>query len=140
VAVGTDYYANDFLTELKTIAVLGKLWQTGFDSTKATDVFYGATVGGAKAMGRHDIGRLLVGYRGDLLIVNDKNPFLRPMTFPVINLLHYGNSSDIDTVIVDGKVLKQGGDLVGMKKEDISDKAEKAVLKCWAHARKLGVI
>ena len=62
------------------------------------------------------------------------------MTFPVINLLNYGNPSDIDTVIVDGKVLKRDGDLVGMKKENIADKAEKAVLKCWDHARKLGVI
>jgi 5-methylthioadenosine/S-adenosylhomocysteine deaminase len=140
VAVGTDYYSNDFLAELKAVAMLGKLYNTGFNSTNAADVFYGSTVGGAKALGRQDIGRILEGYRADLVIVKNTNPFLRPMTFPLVTLVYSCNPSDIDTVLVDGRVLKQDGNLVGMKTENVAEKAEQAVLKCWRHGRRLGIV
>ena len=45
------------------------------------------------------------------------NPYLTPTRDPLTSIVLYGNPSDIDYVIVDGKILKASGELTTINRE-----------------------
>jgi 5-methylthioadenosine/S-adenosylhomocysteine deaminase len=71
-----------------------------------------STKRGAEALGIDgEVGSLEVGKRADVIIVDMLNPYLTPTKDPLTSIVLYGTPGDIDTVIVDGKILKQNGAL-----------------------------
>jgi len=74
-----------------------------------------ATRRGAEALGIDgDVGSLEAGKRADMIIVDMLNPYLTPTKDPLTSIVLYGTPSDVDTVIVDGNILKQNGALTTM--------------------------
>jgi cytosine/adenosine deaminase-related metal-dependent hydrolase len=72
-----------------------------------------ATLGGAEAMGLENvIGSITVGKRADILITSCDSPRLTPLHDPIAGLVLYANTSDIDTVLIDGEIVKQKGTFV----------------------------
>jgi len=59
------------------------------------------------------IGSLTVGKQADLIIVDTQRPHLHPLNDPVVTIVINGGPSDVDTVLVDGEIVKSGGLLVG---------------------------
>jgi 5-methylthioadenosine/S-adenosylhomocysteine deaminase len=71
-----------------------------------------STIGGARALGIDDkVGSLEVGKKADIISFDLMNPFITPTRDPVTSVFLYGTPSDIDTVICDGKMLKNEGTL-----------------------------
>jgi len=67
------------------------------------------TIDAARALGLdRDIGSLEVGKKADIVLVNARRAHLYPPVMPVLRLTHFANAADVDTVIVDGRVLMQG--------------------------------
>ena len=61
-------------------------------------------------MRRADLGRLEKGARADIIIVNLGKPHNGPITEkPLRNLVYYSSGADVETVIVNGKVLIRDG-------------------------------
>lgn len=86
-----------------------------------------ATIEGARALSMEDeIGSLETGKRADILLINMRQPHLWPPTDPVQRLARFANGADVDTTIVDGRVLMRGRKLVGHDEGAILDRAEKA--------------
>ncbi|KEF58412.1 uncharacterized protein A1O9_06338 [Exophiala aquamarina CBS 119918] len=82
-------------------------------SRKCEEVLRFATLGGAECMGLKDVvGSISVGKKADLLLTKCTSPRLTPIHDPVAALVLYANASDIDTVLIDGVIVKQGGKLV----------------------------
>ena len=74
-----------------------------------------ATIGGARAVGLEDIiGSITPGKRADLIMTKCDSTRLTPVHDPVAALVNYANGSDIDTVMVNGEILKSGGKLVNV--------------------------
>lgn len=79
---------------------------------KCSDVLEMATIGGAEAVGLKDIiGSITPGKKADLIITRCDSPRLTPVLEPVAALVLYATSSDVDTVFVNGVLVKQGGKL-----------------------------
>ena len=73
-----------------------------------------ATRGGAHALGREDLGRLTPGAKADVILVkNDDSPASFPLLNPYGHLAFQAHRGDVHTVIVDGRVVKEDGRLVG---------------------------
>ncbi|MGI5839186.1 MAG: amidohydrolase family protein [bacterium] len=140
VALGTDSYAVDALAEMRMAALMGKLQTSNAHSVSATDAFFAATVGGAIAFARNDIGRIAPGLRADLAILNFCRPHIQPVVFPVINLVYHALSSDVEYVIIDGKVVKEGDRIFGLEQAEMMEKAARVIDKVWGFAREGGVI
>lgn len=86
---------------------------------KSEEALYFATLGGAKAVGLdHLVGSITPGKRADLVITRCDDINMVPAIDPVGMLLFNAVISNIDTVMVDGVILKRGGKLVG----DVWDK------------------
>jgi cytosine/adenosine deaminase-related metal-dependent hydrolase len=84
-------------------------------SRSCSEILEIATLGGAKAVGLGDlIGSITPGKRADLLITRCDSTRMSPMGDPVSALVLYANASDIDTVFIDGEMVKHQGKLVGV--------------------------
>ena len=68
VGLGTDTYPRDMISEMRLAALLCKVVERDFLVGTAADVFTAATLEGAKALRRDDIGRLAPGYNADVVV------------------------------------------------------------------------
>jgi cytosine/adenosine deaminase-related metal-dependent hydrolase len=83
-----------------------------------------ATIGGARSMGLGDqIGSLVPGKRADLIMVNTRQVNLAVFTEPAHMLVEAAQPANVDTVVVDGKILKRAGALTTVDVGAIIDDA-----------------
>ncbi|MBO7633812.1 MAG: amidohydrolase family protein [Lachnospiraceae bacterium] len=67
-----------------------------------------ATLGGAAALGRAgELGELREGFKADIAIIDLKVPQLQPNNNLISALIYSANGSEVDTVIVNGKILME---------------------------------
>ena len=116
VALGTDgASSNNALNMFRELAVLS-LIHKGFNhdalAITAREGFAIATEGGAVAMGCSDIGEIKTGNTADLVILDLDCPNLQPVNDPVSALAYSANGSEVETVIVGGRVLMENKDFL----------------------------
>jgi cytosine/adenosine deaminase-related metal-dependent hydrolase len=84
-----------------------------------------ATIDAAGALGLGDeIGSLEPGKKADIVLVDMRKPHLWPPNMPVTRLAHFANAADVDTVVVDGRILMRGRRLIKVDEASILDEAE----------------
>jgi 5-methylthioadenosine/S-adenosylhomocysteine deaminase len=109
VALATDgpgsNNSQDMLGTLKYTALLQKVNTLNAQILYPEDVLEMATLGGAKAMGMEDIGSLKKGMKADIILVDWQKPHIAPVHKPVSAIVYNANGNDVDTVIVDGKIV-----------------------------------
>ena len=123
ISLGSDSanWSNDFdLFRQANLALL-----TARDSHEdrtylsAEDVLWMATRGGARAVGLEDhIGSIEAGKRADLVIHTLGRPEMIPTLDPIRNLVSSSRSKAIRTVIINGAVVVDDGDLVTLNEAD----------------------
>jgi cytosine/adenosine deaminase-related metal-dependent hydrolase len=95
-----------------------------------------ATIEGARALSmENEIGSIEVGKRGDIILVNMRQPHLWPPSNPLQRLARFANGADVDTTIVGGKILMRGRKLVNHDEDAILDRAEKAFQEMMKRAQ-----
>ncbi|HEY7662010.1 MAG TPA: amidohydrolase family protein [Xanthobacteraceae bacterium] len=83
-----------------------------------------ATIEGARSMGIADkVGSLKVGKRADLIMVATRDINLGVFGDPAHMLVTAAQPANVDTVLVDGRILKQGGKLSAMNAAQIATEA-----------------
>src|SRR5215207_209590 len=83
-------------------------------SLRAEQVVDWATRGGARALGRDDLGQLSPGKKADVVLVkNDDSAFSFPLLNPYGHVAFQAQRGDVHTVVVDGHVVKSAGKLAG---------------------------
>ncbi|MEM3515008.1 MAG: amidohydrolase, partial [Candidatus Hadarchaeum sp.] len=130
VALGTDGAASnnslDMFKEMKLASLLAKarrLDPTVLPAMKALEM---ATINGAAALGlQAELGSLEVGKKADLIIVDLRKPHLSPMHDIVSHLVYSASGSDVDTVIVDGKILMEKGEVLTLDEEKVLELAQR---------------
>jgi 5-methylthioadenosine/S-adenosylhomocysteine deaminase len=109
MGVGTDTYPHNMLDEMRLVSYLARTQAGNPRTMSSTDLFNAATVGGARALGRDDIGRLAPGCRADLVLVDVTHPMMRPLHDPVRNLIFAAGDRAIRSVYVDGRRVVENG-------------------------------
>ena len=114
MGVGTDTYPHNMLDELRLVSYLARTQANDPRTMNSTDLFNAATIGGAKALGRDDIGRLAPGCRADVVLVDMTHPMMRPTHDPVRSLIYAAGDRAIRTVFVDGQKVVDDGQVLTM--------------------------
>jgi 5-methylthioadenosine/S-adenosylhomocysteine deaminase len=82
-----------------------------------------ATINGAKALGLADrIGSISVGKRADVIMVSTRGATMGVLSDPAHLLVEAGGPENVDTVVVDGRILKQGGKLTHIDVNNLTGK------------------
>jgi 5-methylthioadenosine/S-adenosylhomocysteine deaminase len=132
VALGTDTFPQDILHEMRWAAVLSKVVEGDPRVGTAADVFTSATLGGARALGRDDLGRIAVGARADLVLVRLDRLGMAPVRDPIKNLVFSATRHDIEAVFVDGRRVVSGGRVEGVDEAAVTRDLQAAAGRLWA--------
>jgi cytosine/adenosine deaminase-related metal-dependent hydrolase len=107
VGLGTDIHPFDLIREMRDAGLICKVAAESPNAGTARDVFTAATIGGATALGRSDLGRLCPGAKADVVIVNQRALHYGAVCDPIRSLVDCGVASDVETVIVDGRLVME---------------------------------
>ncbi|ADB52482.1 amidohydrolase family protein [Conexibacter woesei] len=97
------------------------------DATEVTprDMLRVATLAGAEALGLGDrVGSITPGKRADIVLVRTRTLNAAPVVDPAVAVVHSALPSDVDTVLVDGRVVKRDGRLTTVEPEAVIGRAE----------------
>ena len=95
---------------------------------RAEQVVAWATRGGARALGRDDLGRLEPGSKADVVLIkNDSSPVSFPLLNPYGHVAFQAQRGDVHTVLVDGRVVKHQHRLVGVDLPGVRSTVERTV-------------
>lgn len=129
MGIGTDTFPPDMIEEMRIGALINKVVDRSRSAGAVRDFYNAATIGGAKALGREDLGRLAPGCTADISIFNLSGLSNGPIDDPMRTLVHVASGRDCDTVMVGGRVVVEGGRVVGVDEEELAHRAKKAWLK-----------
>jgi 5-methylthioadenosine/S-adenosylhomocysteine deaminase len=132
LALGTDTYPMDMVAELRWASVLARTTDANYQVGLPRDVFNAATLGACRFLRRDDLGRLAPGARADILLIRLDQLGSAFYADPIKALVDFGCGRDVDTVIVDGKTLVQGGRLTRGDEEAVYAKARAATEHYWS--------
>jgi cytosine/adenosine deaminase-related metal-dependent hydrolase len=114
VGMGCDTAPHNMLEEMRAALILSRAAAGNMHDIQTTDVFNAVTIGGARAFGRDDIGRLAPGARSDLVLLDLNHPQMRPMRDPLRNLIYTAADRAVRDVYVDGVKVLDDGEVLSM--------------------------
>ena len=138
VGLGCDTVINDVLAVAR-IAYLMHGQAAGIPfydpvALTAEDAFDMATIDGARALlWEHEIGSLEVGKAADLAVFDGENPRLSPRHNPVGSLLRYGAGTDVESVLVNGSLVVDGGRVLTVDEAALLDEADEVAQRMREH-------
>jgi hypothetical protein len=96
---------------------------------RAKDVLQWCTTGGAHTIGRDaDLGSLEAGKKADVVLIkNDNSPVSFPLLNPIGHVVFQAQRGDVHTVLVDGRVVKFDGKLVGIDLAPVRTEIENTI-------------
>lgn len=84
------------------------------------------TIDAARGLGLDaDIGSIERGKLADIIMIDMRKPHLYPLNMPVDRIVYYANGNDVDTVIVNGKILMEEGIVRTVETDEILEKAQR---------------
>ena len=109
LGIGTDTFPHNLIEEMRAAAIFARVAAESAHAVTTADIFTAATIGGASALGRDDLGRLAPGAKADLVIVDAEHPAMRPLYDPIRSLVYSAAERAVRHVFVDGRqVVKDG--------------------------------
>ena len=120
VTIGTDGTCSnndlDMFEEVRTAAFLQKSATGDPVALPAYEALKLATVNGARALGyaEGELGVVREGALADLIVVDLQKPHLQPVHDLVSNIVYCGKASDVDTVMVDGRIVVENRRVAGV--------------------------
>lgn len=132
VGIGTDGIETsstmDMFEEMKVAAYLQKINTQEKSRMSAYEILKMATIEGAKVLGLdNEIGTIEVGKKADIICINRNKTHLYPENDICSNLVYSANGADVDTVIVDGKILMKNRRLIDINEKEVKKKVAKIV-------------
>jgi len=137
IGIGTDTFPHNMLEELRHAGVYARITGESHAVVTTGQVFRAATLGGAKLLGRDDIGRLAKGAQADLVMVDLTHPMMRPTRDPLKSLVNAAADRAVSHVFVQGRQVVADGKVLTMDYRAASDGLEQAQRRALAKASSL---
>lgn len=136
IVLGTDNMTEDMFQAMKIGCIIhrgrrGGEREGGVDPAPQT-VLDAVTRNAARALGEEaQIGSLEAGKKADLTILDLNQPSLRPVINLVSNIVHYGSSSAVESVMIDGRFVMRDRKVLSMNESDVIGEAQEATVAAW---------
>ncbi len=129
VSIGTDGAGSnnnlDLLEEMKFATLLQPLAEQDPRAISAWDVLEMATVRGAIALGiEKEVGSIEVGKKADIVLVRRDKPHMIPLHNVPSLIVYSANGNDVDTVIIDGKIVMKDRNVLTLDEEEIINRTQ----------------
>ena len=131
MALGTDTNPQSVIEAMRWTAVASKVIERGTHATTAADVFDAATLGGAAALGRDDLGRIAPGAKADLVLWKASSWGMTPLRDPVKNIVYNATAEDVDRVWVNGRLVVDAGRVLAVDERAVLAALQAAGERMW---------
>lgn len=123
VCLGTDGAASnnnlDMFEEIRTATYVQKVYTADPTALPVDEVLRMATVNGGRALGFEKLGTIEMGMKADVIVLNTQRPYYYPKYNTKAAIVYSANSSDVDTVIIDGKIVMKNNNILTLDEERI---------------------
>jgi len=103
MGLGTDTTPHNLVEEMRKAAILARIAARDITAVSASDLLHAATIGGARALMRDDLGRIAPGGKADLVLVDLTVPQMRPPRDPLRSFIYHAADRAVYDVFVDGR-------------------------------------
>ncbi|KAB2857611.1 MAG: amidohydrolase family protein, partial [Bauldia sp.] len=114
VGIGTDTYPHNMLEEMRMAGFAARISAETPANVTTGEIFRAATLGGARLLGRSDIGRIAAGAKADLVLVDLDHPMMQPRREPLRSLVYSAAERAVRDVYVDGRQVVKDGRVLTM--------------------------
>ena len=130
IGLGTDGIGPtttmDMFEEMKTAAYLQKVNTMEPSSISAYDILKMATIEGAKVLGlEKEIGTLEPGKKADMIFIKTDKLHMCPANDVCANLVYSSNGADVESVMIDGKVIMQNRKMLNLDEKQVMRQVKK---------------
>ena len=135
-AIGSDQACgnncHNLLMEMKIAALLNKTRHRDPTLLPAWKILRIATIEGAKALGlSNEIGSIEEGKRADIIILDLRKPHMTPILHKPVrniapNIVYSARGDEVETVIIDGRIVMRDRRILTLDEEEVMTKAQKA--------------
>lgn len=130
VALGTDGQGSGSSLDMFETMKYASLLQKGINENPKEMTAYQtlkmATINGAKALGLEEkIGSIVVGKKADIIIVELENVVNQPINDIVSNIVYNAKGSNVNTTIINGKIVMENRRVLNCNEENIYEKCQK---------------
>lgn len=117
-----DNNTADLFREMRTYCLLQRRLYGDPTQPTSMEALELATINGARGLGlQQEIGSIEPGKKADLIILNLSQPHLLPVINPVNTVVWAANGSDVETMLVDGRIIMNKRDILTLDEPRILD-------------------
>lgn len=136
VGLGTDGASSnnklDMFAEMRLAALIHKAATFNPLAITADEAMTMATLDGAKCLGYDNLGALQEGFLADLILVNRDGFHWKPHLDSVSLAVYAGNSMDVDTVFINGKMVMKNKELLTIDTEKMNYEVKRVTDKLYS--------
>lgn len=132
MTIGTDTFPSDFIQEMRMAAFMGKIVDRTTFAVNAGDIFNAATINGAKALGRTDLGKIEKGAKADFVVIKLDSIEMSPVRDVVKNIVYSATRQSVRDVYVDGKCVVKDGKIDGFNEEEVARELQEVSEGSWS--------
>jgi 5-methylthioadenosine/S-adenosylhomocysteine deaminase len=125
LAMGTDTFPPDMFQNIRTGSMLSRLIEKDVEDSTYADLYRAATLGGANFLGRKDLGRIAVGAKADIIVIDLDGFHMGVIDDPIRTIIASGSGRDVKLTIINGRLVMQDRKIPGLDLEEIKSKGQK---------------
>jgi 5-methylthioadenosine/S-adenosylhomocysteine deaminase len=126
VSVGTDGAASNnnlaLLEDMRLTSLLAKGVSLNPSELNAFETLRLATVNGAENLGFNNVGLIKEGFKADLILIDTTKANLMPLTDPYSLVAYSMYPEDVDTVIINGKIVMENKKILTINESFVKEK------------------
>jgi len=131
ITLGTDNMAEDMVEVVRTALFMERVRRQDGRRPTPEEALGWATRNGYRALGVADGGWLAPGNRADLILIDLRTPHLTPSLRVVSCVVHQGQASDVEAVMVDGRWLMRDRRVLTLDEAAITREADRIARAAW---------
>jgi cytosine/adenosine deaminase-related metal-dependent hydrolase len=135
MGIGTDTTPHNILEEMRKAAILARVAARDINTVTTADMLHAATVGGANAVMRHDLGRLAPGMKADIVLVDLEVSDMVPARDPLRSLVYHAAERAVREVYVDGRQVVADFKVLTLDQADAAGRLAEAQARMLAAVR-----
>ncbi len=124
ISMGTDTFPPDMIENIKVGSMLAKYIHGNRIENSLFSYYEAATLGGARALGREDLGKIEVGAKADMILIDLEDFDLGVLDKPLTSLLVNGCGSLVKTSIINGRIVMKDRVIPGIDEQELQEKAQ----------------
>jgi 5-methylthioadenosine/S-adenosylhomocysteine deaminase len=126
MCIGTDTTPHNMLEEIRKAGTFARIASRDINNVSTGMLLNAATIAGARALMREDLGRLAPGAKADIVLVDLRHPDMMPARDPLRSLVFHAAERAVKDVYIAGRKVVADGRVTTLDHRDAAERLTQA--------------